>query len=137
MRRIWKNYNLSIVLAILFLSAWALQTWTGWREFAADQESHQQAALWFGSSGYIWSWAEATFENWQSEFLQLLTFVILTSFLIHRGSHESKDSDEEMMAMLQRIEQRLDHVETANGETASRSKRVGTRPPTETSEHQS
>lgn len=46
-------------------------------------------------------------ENWQSEFLQLLTFVVLTAFFIHRGSHESRDSDDEMKAMLQRIEQRL------------------------------
>ena len=45
-------------------------------------------------------------ENWQSEFL-LLTFVVLMAFFIHRGSHESRDSDDGMKAMLQRIEQRL------------------------------
>jgi hypothetical protein len=50
-------------------------------------------------------------ENWQSEFLQLLTFVVLTSFLIHRGSHESKDTDEEMMAMLKSIDRRLRKLE--------------------------
>lgn len=47
----------------------------------------------------------AAMENWQSEFL-LLTFVVLMAFFIHRGSHESRDSDDEMKAMLQRIEQR-------------------------------
>ena len=48
-----------------------------------------------------------TLENWQSEFLQLLTFVVLTTYLYHKGSHESKDSDEEMQAALARIEQKL------------------------------
>src|SRR5262245_16541563 len=107
MKRLWKNYNLSIVLGLLFVAAWILQTWTGWVQFSAEQQDHGQVAQWFGHSGYIWAWAEATFENWQSEFLQLLTFVILTAYLVHKGSHESKDSDEEVMAALQRIERKL------------------------------
>lgn len=40
----------------------------------------------------------STFENWKSEFLQLFTMVVLVSFLIHRGSQESKDSDAELRA---------------------------------------
>ena len=119
MRRLWSNYNLSIVLTILFVVSWAIQTWTGWVHFQAEQMEHGETAEWFGPSGYIWEWAAATFENWQSEFLQLLTFVVLTSFLIHRGSHESKDSDEEMMATLERIEQRLANLE-ASGQLRSR-----------------
>ena len=55
-------------------------------------------------------------QNWQSEFLQLLTFVVLTSFLVHRGSHESKDSNDKMQAQLQRIEQRLEHIESAGAD---------------------
>jgi hypothetical protein len=113
MDRLWKNYSLSIVLAILFLVSWAIQTWTGWQHFAAEQQAHGELAQVFGEGGYIWRWGEATFENWQSEFLQLLTFVVLTSFLIHKGSHESKDSDEEMQAALRRIEQRLERLDAA------------------------
>jgi hypothetical protein len=45
--------------------------------------------------------------------LQLLTFVVLTSFLIHRNSPESKDSDEEMQRSLNRIEKRLKSLEEA------------------------
>ena len=112
MRRLWTNYNLSIVLATLFLVCWGAQTWTGWMKFAAEQHEHGQAAELFGPSGYVWDWAQATMENWQSEFLQLLTFVVLTTFLIHKGSHESKDSDEEMMATLKRIEDRLKALES-------------------------
>jgi hypothetical protein len=64
-----------------------------------------------GPSGYVWRWGQATFENWQSEFLQLLAFVVLTSFLIHRGSHESKDGDDELRATLDRVEARLARIE--------------------------
>lgn len=42
------------------------------------------------SGGYC---LEATFENFQSEFLQMAMYVILTVFLRQVGSAESKDSD--------------------------------------------
>jgi hypothetical protein len=122
-KRIWKDYNLSIVLATMFLFSWVGQTWTGWREFQAEQKAHAETAEWFGDSGYVWKWSQATLENWQSEFLQLLTFVVLTTYLVHRGSHESKDTDDEMMAMLKRIEHRLKQLEVAGaGESAGGSR---------------
>ncbi len=107
----WKSYNLSIVLAILFGVSWVIQTWAGWNQFQSEQLQHGQLAQWGGQEGYVWEWLTATFENWQSEFLQLFTFVVLTTFLIHKGSHESKDTDEEMEAALQRIEQKLDALQ--------------------------
>ena len=111
--RLLRNYSLSIVLAFLFVLSWLVQTGTGWAEFVADQQSHGQAAQLFGESGYIWSWLQATFENWQSEFLQLFTMVVLVSFLIHRGSQESKDSDAEVRALLEEIEERIARIEMA------------------------
>jgi hypothetical protein len=110
MGRLWRDYNLSIVLFVLFLASWLGQTVTGWFEFVAEQREHGQAAEVFGPDGYLWPWAQATLENWQSEFLQLLTFVILTAYLIHKGSHESKDSDDRMQAQLDRIERRLEEL---------------------------
>jgi hypothetical protein len=124
MRRLWRDYNLSIVLTILFLGCWALQTYTGWKEFAAEQKSRGETPQWLGDSGYVYAWGKTTMENWQSEFLQLLTFVVLTSFLIHKGSHESKDTDEEMMAMLQRIEARLTDLEGRERAQSSQRKAV-------------
>jgi hypothetical protein len=38
--------------------------------------------------------AEATFENWESEFLQMGAYVLLTALLFQRGSAESNDPDE-------------------------------------------
>ena len=118
MGRMWRNYSLSLVLAALFLVSWGLQTWMGWVEFVAEQQALGQEADVFGPGGYVWSWGQATFENWQSEFLQLLTFVVLTTYLIHRGSHESKDTDEAMQAQLDRIEQRLAGLEAGAGGAA-------------------
>jgi len=57
-------------------------------------------------------------ENWQSEFLQLLTFVVLTAVLIHRGSHESKDGDDEMRATLARVEHQVTELRGAIGAAA-------------------
>jgi hypothetical protein len=102
-KRIFRDYGLGIVLALLFLFSWIAQTLTGWVEFTAEQEAHGQAAQLFGADGYVWPWMQATMENWQSEFLQLFTMAVLTAFLIHKGSTESKDGDEEMMLELNAI----------------------------------
>jgi hypothetical protein len=108
---LWRNYGLSITLAVLFVGAWTLQTWTGWVEFVAQQAAMGQAAEAFGDDGYVWSWAQSTFENWQSEFLQVFIFIVLTTFLVHRKSHESPDTDFENEASLRRIEAKLDELE--------------------------
>ena len=113
MRKIARDRGLGFVLLALFLVSWGLQLWTGWEQFQSEQKEHMQAAVWFGDDGYIWSFLQATMENWQSEFLQLLTFVVLTSFLVFKGSPESRDSDDEMKATLQRIERRLEAIEVA------------------------
>lgn len=111
MKNVWKNYNLSIVLFSLFLVSWVGQTWVGWVEFVSQQQEHGQAAHWEGEGGYFWAWAQATLENWQSEFLQLFCMVVFTAFLIHKGSAESRDGNDRMEQMLQRIERRLAALE--------------------------
>lgn len=109
--RIWRDYGLSITLIVLFLGSWAVQTWTGWVEFVSEQAQHGAQAEAFGPDGYIWGWAQATFENWQSEFLQVFVFIVLTTFLVHRKSHESPDTDYDTEAALRRIEARLQGLE--------------------------
>jgi uncharacterized protein DUF6766 len=111
MQRIWRDYGLSITLVVLFVIAWFLQTWTGWVEFVAVQASHGETAEAFGDSGYVWVWAQATFENWQSEFLQVFVFIVLTTFLVHRKSHESPDTDYDSEASLRRIEAKVDALQ--------------------------
>jgi uncharacterized protein DUF6766 len=111
MSRLWRDYSLSITLFTLFAITMVIHSIAGWFQYAAEQQQHNQQAELFGDDGYIWSWTEWTFQNWQSEFLELGSFVVLSSFLIHKGSPESKDGDEEMKSMLERIEKRLDELE--------------------------
>ena len=108
-----RDYGLGVVLALLFLVSWLAQSYTGWVEFVAEQRSHAQAAQLFGADGYVWPWLQSTMENWQSEFLQLFTMAILTAFLIHRGSSESKDSDDEMMLELSQVRRELRELREA------------------------
>ena len=103
-----RDYALGWVLLGLFIVFWIGQTIVGWQEFAAEQTEHGQIAEVFGNGGYVWNWARTTLENWQSEMLQLFTMVALTSFLIFKGSPESKDGDDEMKQTLARLEHRLE-----------------------------
>jgi hypothetical protein len=84
--------GLAIVLGALFLASWAAQAF-----FQLVVEDESWGAFW-----------ASTMENWQSEFLQLLTFLTLTAVLVYRGSPESRDSDDETSAKLDEILRRLD-----------------------------
>jgi hypothetical protein len=106
--KLWRDYALGWVLVTLFVVFWIGQTLVGWQEFAAEQQALGQQPEVFGSGGYVWNWGRTTLENWQSEMLQLFAMVALTSFLIFKGSPESKDGDEEMKATLTRLERRLE-----------------------------
>jgi hypothetical protein len=117
--KLWRDYNLSIVLAGLFLVSWILQALTGWMKFSAEQAQHAQSASVFGKDGYIWEFAAATFENWQSEFLQLFSMVVLTAILIHRGSAESRDSNDRMEAKIDRLERAITEL-SEEGKSATR-----------------
>lgn len=99
-QKIWKNYNLSITLLILFILSWLGQFFVELRQVSQEAEQHGRLFEW--SNFWIQFWS-STLQNWQSEFLQLLTFVVLTSFLIHKNSHESKDSQE-------RLENKIDQI---------------------------
>lgn len=112
MNQVFRDYGLSMTLAVLFTLSLVLHGLTGWVEFVAEQEAHGLTPTLFGGSGYLWTWLSTTFENWQSEFIQLFTMVVLAAFLIHRGSQQSKDSDEELKMMLNRVERRLANLES-------------------------
>ena len=107
-RKVWANFGLSIAFCILFLTTWVAQGIAEWAHYAQDQRQHGEPAV---LSDYIVEFGQSTLENWQSEFLQLFSFVVLSAILIHKGSAESKDSDEEMQAALKRIEKRLDDLD--------------------------
>jgi purine-cytosine permease-like protein len=104
-RRIWANFGLSLVLCILFFLSWGSQAFAQWEDFKNEQREHGETVQ---VDAYLVDFAASTLENWQSEFLQLFSFVVLAAAFIHRGSGESKDSGERMEQMLREIKQKLD-----------------------------
>lgn len=93
MRSYLKNNCLSIVLLGLFLLSLGGQYVTGWIDHNEDQRMHARPAVEFVEYAGSGHFLEALFENWESEFLQMAAFVILTVFLFQKGSAESKSPD--------------------------------------------
>ena len=94
MRRILRENGLSIVMLTLFIFAVVGQSITGFHEYNDDLKQHGQAHLAFGEYLGSGHFVEAIFENWESEFLQMGLYVLLTAFLYQKGSPESKKLDE-------------------------------------------
>jgi hypothetical protein len=78
----------------LFAAFFAGMVISGVQVYNSDQLEHGQPAV--SLAGYLTSgdFVESTFENWESEFLQMGMYVVLTAFLFQRGSSESKPIDE-------------------------------------------
>jgi Domain of unknown function (DUF6766) len=87
----FRNNGLSIVLITFFGLILLGQTITGNLEENEDRAAHALAPLSFAAYLASPHFLEATMENWESEFLQMGVFVILTAFLFQKGSAESKD----------------------------------------------
>ena len=91
----WRNNGLSIVLFVLFATTLVGQSVAGHRFHNQEQRDHDQPEI--GYVEYLRSpaFVEATAENWESEFLQMAFYVVLTVFLFQKGSSESKDPEGE------------------------------------------
>ena len=92
--RFFRDNGLTIVLLTATLVTLVGMLLSGWQSFnqeLAEHGSPQLTLLEYARSGNFLS---ALFENWESEFLQMSTYVVLTAFLFQRGSAESKDPDE-------------------------------------------
>ena len=92
-KRFLRDNGLSLVLLALFVSFLAGQLISGWLTYNEEQDEHQQAQIGFIQYLKTGACGEAVFENWESEFLQMCLYVVLTAFLFQRGSAESKDPD--------------------------------------------
>ncbi len=91
MVRKWLWFNsLALVLFGCFVVFVVAQAYFGWQVRNDDLQQAGLAADSFGhylGSGHF---GEAVFENWESEFLQMGSYVLLTAYLVQRGSPESK-----------------------------------------------
>jgi hypothetical protein len=95
MKKFFRNNGLSIVFFIMFLLSIAGQIVTGLKEH--NQETVDLGGHPIGMAEYLTSghFLQSTFENWESEFLQMALLLILSMFLYQKGSSESKDPDKD------------------------------------------
>jgi membrane protein implicated in regulation of membrane protease activity len=93
LRRFLFENGLTLFFLLLFLVALVGQAIAGYHEFNSLQVQHASSTISFGR--YITSsdYGSAVMENWQSEYLQFTLFILLTVFLVQRGSPESKKLD--------------------------------------------
>jgi hypothetical protein len=93
MRRFLKENSLSIVFLIMFLAALWGQAIAGHADFNEHQVRHGDPEI--SLSRYVVSsdFGVDVMENWQSEYLQFTLFVLLTVWLLQKGSPESKELD--------------------------------------------
>jgi hypothetical protein len=85
---------LSLAFGAIFLLALAGQAWSGWLQFNSEQAAEGLVRLSLGRYLTSSSFAADVSENWQSEYLQFLLYIVATVFLLQRGSPESKSLDE-------------------------------------------
>jgi hypothetical protein len=103
-RSVWREFGLGLCFLILFFTTWAAHLIASWQVFTDEAATHGESPK---IGDFVAEFAQGTLENWQSEFLQLFSFVVMAALFIHKGSAESKDGEENIAASLRRIEEHL------------------------------
>jgi hypothetical protein len=96
MKRFLRENGLSLVVFLLFLTTFVLgQSLAGLRQYNEEQAEHGGEQVQLDEYLRTGHFLEATAENWESEFLQMFLYVLLTAYLYQKGSSESRKLDEE------------------------------------------
>lgn len=93
-RRGWRlaayQHSLGLTMGAIFVASWAVQSVTGAVAYSEEQlRDHADPVTWAEYLALPEFW-NRTLQNWQSEFLAVLSMVVLTIYLGERGSSESK-----------------------------------------------
>jgi hypothetical protein len=94
MREFLRNNSLSLCIFALFLASLVGQVFAGWYALGEELAIHGHSAPDLRTYLVSGHFISATFENWESEFLQMAVYVVLTAWLIQKGSPESRNPDE-------------------------------------------
>jgi hypothetical protein len=97
---VWKKYGYAWITLAFFLFSILLHLIFGWEAFRNEAAQHSQTPQW---NEFMIEWGRDVFENWQSEFLQLLWQVGGLAFFLFIGSPQSKEEDD-------RLEEKLDAI---------------------------
>jgi hypothetical protein len=90
-----RRYAYAWITIGFFLVSLGLHWLFGWYAFEDDARAHGQAAE---LGPYLYEMGRDTFENWQSEFLQLLWQVVGLAYFLYVGSPSSKENDDRLEA---------------------------------------
>lgn len=93
MKKFVVTNSLGLAFGALFLAALVGQAFSGWQQFNDQQVGEQLDTVGFWAYVASSDFAVDVAENWQSEFLQFLLYLVLTVWLLQRGSPESKELD--------------------------------------------
>lgn len=93
MRDFVRNNSLSLFFGAIFLLALVGQSFTGLAEFNQQQIADSMAGVSYGQYLTSSDFAVDVAENWQSEYLQFLLYIVATVWLLQHGSPESKELD--------------------------------------------
>jgi hypothetical protein len=89
--RFLRENSLSIFFGVLFLAALVGQAVAGHIAYNHEQLAHGEATISLGRYLTSSAFGQAVMENWQSEYLQFMLFMLATIWFLQRGSPESKE----------------------------------------------
>ena len=92
-----RRYGYGWLTLLFFLVSIGLHWLFGWHAFVEEAAQHGQTPE---LSSYLNEMGRDTFENWQSEFLQLLWQVVGLAYFLYIGSPSSKENDDRMEAKI-------------------------------------
>ena len=88
-----KRYAYGWITALFFLVSIVLHWLFGWWAYVDDAQAHGQVPE---LGRYAVEMGRDTFENWQSEFLQLIWQVVGLAYFLYVGSPASKENDDRL-----------------------------------------
>lgn len=100
-----RRWGAVYLLLLLFLGSWAGQFFAELSEFRSDQSAHKEPFLW---ADFLTSFAASTFENWQSEWLQLVFQAVLLLGAKHLIFRVDAEDMERLEAKVDQINRRLE-----------------------------
>jgi hypothetical protein len=84
------SYSLGLALALLFVVSFVLHWWASFAAASEEALRHGDKIPLMGSYLFDAKLRFESFQNWQSEFMSTAVLVVLSIFLRHKGSPESK-----------------------------------------------
>lgn len=94
------KYSYAWITLAFFLVSALLHWYFGWQDFSEEARAHGEQPEFGPFANQI---LRETFENWQSEFLQLLWQVVGLAYFLYIGSPSSKENDDRLEAKIDEL----------------------------------